>query len=84
VALTVSTVGPHTLAFYSVDVAGNVETQKNAAFTITAPQPSVSPPTTGSSDGDERAREHEDRDHRSPGERDHINHVVRALARLDD
>jgi P pilus assembly chaperone PapD len=51
--VTVGTVGDHTLAFWSVDVAGNVEAQKTASFSITAPvvipEP-TSTPTPGDSD----------------------------------
>jgi hypothetical protein len=35
--VTVGTVGDHTLAFWSVDVAGNIEAHNTAAFTVTAP-----------------------------------------------
>jgi hypothetical protein len=35
-AITVTTPGAHTLTFWSVDTAGNVELQKTAAFTVTA------------------------------------------------
>ena len=38
-AVNVTAVGAHTLQFWSVDVAGNVELFKTAAFTITAPVP---------------------------------------------
>lgn len=38
--VNVSTLGSHTLEFWSVDVAGNIETHKTASFTITAPAPS--------------------------------------------
>lgn len=36
-AVTVNTVGSHTLEFWSTDKAGNIETHKSATFTITAP-----------------------------------------------
>ena len=38
-SVSVTTVGAHTLAFWSVDVAGNTELRKTAAFTVTAPVP---------------------------------------------
>jgi len=34
---TISTTGPHTVVFHSKDVAGNVENNKSASFTIKAP-----------------------------------------------
>jgi F0F1-type ATP synthase epsilon subunit len=37
--ITLSTVGSHSLSFWSVDAAGNVEVAKTASFTITAPVP---------------------------------------------
>ncbi len=37
VAVNVTTLGAHTLQFWSVDKAGNAENRKTAAFTITAP-----------------------------------------------
>ena len=40
-AIAVSTLGAHTISFWSVDVAGNIETPKTASFTITA----ITPPT---------------------------------------
>jgi hypothetical protein len=50
VGTTVSTtvVGSHTLVFWSVDKAGNVEAQKTATFSIVAPAPTdtVAPATT--------------------------------------
>jgi len=36
-SVTVTALGAHTLQFWSVDVAGNAELRKTAAFTITAP-----------------------------------------------
>jgi len=42
--VNVTAVGSHTIEFWSVDVAGNVETHKTANFSITAPAPA---PTTG-------------------------------------
>jgi hypothetical protein len=46
-AIAVSTIGSHTISFYSVDVAGNIETAKTASFTITeAPVPSDTTTTT--------------------------------------
>jgi len=44
--VTVSTLGAHTLQFWSVDVAGNIELYKTAAFTITAPPDTTAPATT--------------------------------------
>jgi hypothetical protein len=35
--IDVSGVGPHTIEFWSVDVAGNIEGRSSASFTITAP-----------------------------------------------
>ena len=42
-SITTSALGAHTLEFWSVDVAGNIETHKAVNFTVTAPVP----PTTG-------------------------------------
>ncbi|MFA5102208.1 MAG: M14 family zinc carboxypeptidase [Candidatus Thermoplasmatota archaeon] len=39
--VVVSTNGNHTVCFYSVDVAGNTETQKNCSFTIQKEVPSI-------------------------------------------
>ena len=39
ISVNVTALGAHTLEFWSVDVAGNVELHKTAAFTITAPVP---------------------------------------------
>lgn len=36
-SINVSTLGSHTIEFWSVDVAGNAELHKTAAFTVTAP-----------------------------------------------
>jgi len=49
-SISVSGVGSHTIEFWSVDVAGNVETpHKTASFTITASTvPDVTAPTTAS------------------------------------
>jgi hypothetical protein len=49
-AISVTTVGSYTLEFWSVDVAGNVETpHKSAAFSVTtAPVPDLTPPSTTS------------------------------------
>ncbi|HEY5482897.1 MAG TPA: hypothetical protein VIK31_03675 [Propionibacteriaceae bacterium] len=51
-SLTVTAVGSHTLSFWSVDAAGNVESAKTASFTVTAPAPTPAPdviaPTTTS------------------------------------
>jgi hypothetical protein len=47
-SINVTTVGAHTLEFWSVDVAGNSELHKTAAFTITAPVPDTTAPTTTS------------------------------------
>jgi len=46
--INVSTLGSHTIEFWSVDVAGNIETHKTASFTITAPAPvdATAPVTT--------------------------------------
>jgi hypothetical protein len=46
-AIAVSTLGSHTITFWSVDVAGNVEAPKTATFTVTAPTPvdSIAPVT---------------------------------------
>ncbi len=44
--VNVSAVGDHTLTFWSVDVAGNVEGQKTVSFSITAPAPPT-PDATG-------------------------------------
>ena len=38
-SVTVTTLGSHTLEFWSVDVAGNIESHKTASFTVTAPVP---------------------------------------------
>ena len=38
-SINVTTVGSHTLEFWSVDVAGNIEAHKTASFTVTAPVP---------------------------------------------
>ena len=40
-AIAVSTLGAHTISFWSVDVAGNIESAKTASFTITAVTPPV-------------------------------------------
>ncbi len=47
-SVTVTALGSHSLAFWSVDAAGNIEVAKTATFTITAPVPvdSVAPVTT--------------------------------------
>ena len=48
-AIAVSTLGAHTISFWSVDVAGNIETPKTASFTITAitpPADATAPVTT--------------------------------------
>ncbi len=48
-AIAVSTLGNHSIEFWSVDVAGNVEAHKTASFTITAPVPpadTIAPVTT--------------------------------------
>jgi len=45
--VVVSSLGAHTLEFWSVDVKGNTELHKTAAFTITAP-PDTTPPVTTS------------------------------------
>ncbi len=39
--VTVTDVGDHTVYFYSVDVAGNTETEKSQAFTVEAPPISI-------------------------------------------
>jgi len=46
--INVTAIGSHTIEFWSVDVAGNVETHKNVSFTITAPVPvdATAPVTT--------------------------------------
>ncbi len=56
-AVAVSAAGAHTLTFWSVDAAGNVEVQKSATFEVTAstpattgtpePTPTPTPETTG-------------------------------------
>lgn len=48
-AFTYNTTGMHTLYYYSVDIAGNVETTKNMTFTIdrTAPTVSFTSPSNG-------------------------------------
>jgi hypothetical protein len=47
--VTTSTVGAHTLEFWSVDASANVETpHKTANFTVTVPVPDVTAPTTTS------------------------------------
>jgi len=47
--IATSAIGSHTIEFWSVDVAGNTETpHKNASFTITAPVPDTTAPTTAS------------------------------------
>ena len=45
---TFNTVGSHTLEFWSVDVKGNIEAHKTVSFTITAPLPDTTAPTTAS------------------------------------
>ena len=49
-SVSTNTLGSHTLEFWSVDVAGNVEAHKSAAFTVTSPPPpppdTVAPVTT--------------------------------------
>jgi hypothetical protein len=47
-AIAVTTLGSHTISFWSVDVAGNIEAPKTASFTITAPTPvdTTAPVTT--------------------------------------
>jgi hypothetical protein len=48
-SVSATAVGSYTLEFWSVDVAGNIETpHKTAAFTVTAPVPDLTPPTTTS------------------------------------
>ena len=48
-SIAVSTLGAHTIEFWSVDVAGNVEAHKTASFTVTAPVPvDVTAPATTS------------------------------------
>ena len=44
--IAVNTVGAHTIEFWSVDVAGNIETHKTASFTVTAPVPPTASTTT--------------------------------------
>ncbi len=43
--VNVTAVGSHTIEFWSVDVAGNIETHKTASFSITAPVPVPTPGT---------------------------------------
>ena len=45
-SILVSTLGAHTIEFWSVDVAGNVEAHKTASFTVTAPVPPTASTTT--------------------------------------
>jgi hypothetical protein len=47
-SITVTTVGSHTIEFWSVDVAGNIEAHHTTSFTITAPVPvdTTAPVTT--------------------------------------
>jgi hypothetical protein len=45
-SITVAAAGPHTLEFWSVDAAGNVETHKTANFAITATLPVPTPVPT--------------------------------------
>jgi len=47
-SVSTSALGSHTLEFWSVDVAGNVETHKTVSFTVTAPVPvdATAPVTT--------------------------------------
>ena len=48
-SINVTAVGAHSIEFWSVDVKGNVESpHKTAAFTITAPVPDTTAPTTAS------------------------------------
>ena len=46
--VTVTADGTHTLRFWSVDRAGNVESQKSATFTIIGGTPDITPPVTTS------------------------------------
>ena len=66
-SVTVTAVGSHTLEFWSVDVAGNIEAHKTATFTITAPVPTPTPaptpdptstPTPGHDHSDHRGEHH--------------------------
>ncbi len=46
-SISTSVVGSHSIEFWSVDVAGNIETpHKTASFTVTAPVPDTTAPTT--------------------------------------
>jgi hypothetical protein len=48
-SVSTAIVGPHTLEFWSADVAGNIESpHKTANFTITAPVPDTTAPTSAS------------------------------------
>jgi hypothetical protein len=48
-SILVSTLGTHTVEFWSVDVAGNTEAHKTATFSVTAPIPvDTTPPATAS------------------------------------
>ncbi len=42
-SISVSALGSHTIEFWSVDVAGNIEVHKTASFTVSAPAPAPEP-----------------------------------------
>jgi hypothetical protein len=44
--VTVSTIGTHTLQYWSKDAAGNVETRKSVTFSVTTPPDTTAPATT--------------------------------------
>ncbi|MDR3685432.1 MAG: hypothetical protein P4L93_00505 [Coriobacteriia bacterium] len=45
-SISVTAIGSHTLEFWSVDVAGNIEAHQTVDFTITAPVPTPTPTPT--------------------------------------
>jgi len=62
-AIAVTALGSHTISFYSVDVAGNIEAPKTATFTITDVQTPSDAATTTISIHASHARSHNGRGH---------------------